>query len=219
MKRPTDTQRPNLEILGRPEGGTGGTGPLFVPPAGPEKARRDVLATLRELIETLPQLVWTCQPDGACDYLSPQWVAYTGVPAERHLGFAWLEAIHPADKAATVAGWSKSAAEKRAFDVEFRVRRDLIVDGLNAIPGIRSARPSGAFYAFPDISGTSLSGAELAEKLLHEAGVCVLPGTAFGGIGTDHIRISYANTRENLRLALDRIRRVVEPLVTAHTAR
>ena len=92
-----------------------------------------------------------------------------------------------------------------AMVVEFRARRDLVVDGLNAIPGIRCPRPSGAFYVFPDVSGTGLSGAELAERLLHEAGVCVLAGTAFGGVGTDHIRISYANSRENLRRALERI--------------
>jgi aspartate/methionine/tyrosine aminotransferase len=99
-----------------------------------------------------------------------------------------------------------------AMVVEFRARRDLIVDGLNAIPGIRSLRPTGAFYAFPDIAGTGLSGAELAERLLLEAGVCVLAGTAFGGVGTHHVRISYANSRENLREALERIRRFVDGL-------
>ena len=61
--------------------------------------------------------------------------------------------------------------------VEFNARRDLVVDGLNEIPGIRCAAPLGAFYAFPSIAGTGLSGAELAERLLHEAGVCVLAGT------------------------------------------
>ncbi|HEV8545080.1 MAG TPA: pyridoxal phosphate-dependent aminotransferase [Candidatus Limnocylindrales bacterium] len=98
---------------------------------------------------------------------------------------------------------------------EFRARRDLIVDGLNAIPGIRCLRPSGAFYAFPDIGGTGLSGAALAERLLHEVGVCVLAGTAFGGVGTNHVRISYANSRANLTIALERIRALVEPLVAA----
>jgi aspartate/methionine/tyrosine aminotransferase len=88
---------------------------------------------------------------------------------------------------------------------EFRARRDLVVDGLNAIPGIRSLRPKGAFYAFPEISGTGLTGADMANRLLNEVGVCVLAGTAFGGIGTDHIRISYANSRENLTKALGRI--------------
>ena len=102
---------------------------------------------------------------------------------------------------------------------EFRARRDLVVDGLNAIPGIRCRRPSGAFYAFPDVAGTGLSGAELTERLLTDAGVCVLAGTAFGDVGTDHLRISYANSRENLQLALERIRALVEPLVAAGAAR
>jgi aspartate aminotransferase len=87
-----------------------------------------------------------------------------------------------------------------------------VVTGLNDIPGIRCATPVGAFYAFPSIGGTGLSGAELAERLLHEAGVCVLAGTAFGGVGTDHIRISYANSRDNLSEALGRIGRFVEGL-------
>jgi aspartate aminotransferase len=105
-----------------------------------------------------------------------------------------------------------------AMVVEFRARRDLIVDGLNAIPGIRCLRPTGAFYAFPDVSGTGLTGAELADRLLHEAGVCVLAGTAFGGAGRDHVRVSYANSRENLTLALERIRSFVERLAQSGAA-
>jgi len=93
-----------------------------------------------------------------------------------------------------------------AMVVEFKARRDLIVAGLNEIPGIRCATPVGAFYVFPSIAETGFSGADLAERLLQEAGVCVLAGTAFGGIGTEHVRISYANSRENLTEALGRIR-------------
>jgi len=92
-----------------------------------------------------------------------------------------------------------------AMVAEFRVRRDLVVDGLNEIPGIRCHRPSGAFYVFPDVSGTGLTGAEFAARLLAETGVCVLAGTAFGTVGRDHVRISYANSRENLAEALRRI--------------
>ena len=99
-----------------------------------------------------------------------------------------------------------------AMVVEFKARRDLIVDGLNRIPGITAKTPLGAFYAFPDISGTGLSGAQLGEGLLTEADVCVLAGTAFGGVGVDHIRISYANSRENLTEALERIDRFVAGL-------
>jgi aspartate aminotransferase len=100
---------------------------------------------------------------------------------------------------------------------EFQARRDLIVDGLNAIPGIRCLRPSGAFYAFPDISATGLSSADLADRLLQEGGVSALAGTAFGRVGFHHLRFSYANSRENIAEALRRVRTVVEPLVEAHS--
>ena len=98
---------------------------------------------------------------------------------------------------------------------EFRVRRDLIVDGLNSIPGVTCLRPEGAFYAFPDISGTGLSGAELADRLLHEGGVSALAGTACGHVGRNHLRFSYANSRENIAEAVKRTRAVVEPIVQA----
>ena len=101
---------------------------------------------------------------------------------------------------------------------EFRARRDLIVDGLNAIPGINCLRPSGAFYVFPDISGTGLTGAELADRLLEEAGVSALAGTAFGRVGTHHLRFSYANSRENIPEAIKRTRAVVEPLAAGAVA-
>jgi aspartate aminotransferase len=102
---------------------------------------------------------------------------------------------------------------------EFRARRDLVVDGLNAIPGVRCLRPAGAFYVFPEISGTGLTGVELADRLLNEAGVSVLAGTAFGQVGNNHIRLSYATSRENISEALRRMRTVIEPLMAAGAAR
>jgi aspartate/methionine/tyrosine aminotransferase len=95
---------------------------------------------------------------------------------------------------------------------EFRARRDLVVDGLNDIPGISCLKPAGAFYVFPDVSGTGLSGAEFADKALYEAGVSVLGGTAFGQVGRSHIRISYANSQPKIRDALERLRTIVAPL-------
>jgi aspartate/methionine/tyrosine aminotransferase len=92
---------------------------------------------------------------------------------------------------------------------EFRARRSLIVDGLNRVPGFNCRMPHGAFYAFPNVSGTGMTGAEVTERLLVEAGVSVLAGTAFGREGVDHIRVSYANSRENLALALERIGNLV----------
>jgi aspartate aminotransferase len=105
-----------------------------------------------------------------------------------------------------------------AMAAEFRARRDLVVEGLNKIPGVRCRMPSGAFYAFPNISGTGMTGTELADKLLYEAGVCVLSGTAFGKVSPDHIRISYANSQPNLRRALERFEEVVSKTPAAASA-
>ena len=91
----------------------------------------------------------------------------------------------------------------------FEHRRDLVVDGLNAIPGVRCARPQGAFYAFPNIEGTGFDERELADRLLSEAGVAVLPGTAFGHAGKGFIRIAYTQSEDELKLGLDRIKEFV----------
>jgi aspartate/methionine/tyrosine aminotransferase len=87
----------------------------------------------------------------------------------------------------------------------FEGRRDFIVDGLNALPGFRCISPAGAFYAFPNIEGTGKPAKELADLILNEAGVAVLPGTAFGAHGEGFLRLSFANSRENIALALERI--------------
>ncbi len=88
---------------------------------------------------------------------------------------------------------------------EFRRRRDRVVAGLNAIPGITCREPQGAFYAFPNVSRLGLTADELAGRMLREAGVALLPGTAFGAYGEGYLRISYATSMENLERALDRI--------------
>lgn len=88
---------------------------------------------------------------------------------------------------------------------EFRRRRDLIVDGLNRIEGLKCAVPDGAFYAFPNIEGTGMKSREAADFLLYEAGVAALSGTAFGANGEGYLRFSYANSYQNLEKALQRI--------------
>jgi aspartate/methionine/tyrosine aminotransferase len=90
---------------------------------------------------------------------------------------------------------------------EFRRRRDAFIAGLNTIPGFRCALPCGAFYAFPNISGTGRSSKDLADALLNEAGVACLSGTAFGEYGEGYIRFSIANSLENLMEAVERMRR------------
>ncbi|HEX6492810.1 MAG TPA: pyridoxal phosphate-dependent aminotransferase [Candidatus Dormibacteraeota bacterium] len=98
-----------------------------------------------------------------------------------------------------------SDAAVDAMREEFRTRRDLVVEGLNRIPGVRCHRPAGAFYVFPNITGTGWNERRLAHSLLHEAGVAVLPGTAFGAHGAGFLRLSYANSQANLERALERI--------------
>ena len=93
-----------------------------------------------------------------------------------------------------------------AMVAEFRRRRDAIVDGLRQIPGFKCPRPLGAFYVFPNIAGTGFSAKALADRLLDEAGVACLSGTAFGEWGEGHLRFSYANSLENIHEALRRIR-------------
>lgn len=95
----------------------------------------------------------------------------------------------------------------------FRRRRDLIVDGLNAIPGVRCLRPKGAFYVFPNITATGMTSKQFADFLLSEHGVAALSGTAFGQYGEGYLRLSYANSEENLRKALERIATAVRTAV------
>lgn len=94
----------------------------------------------------------------------------------------------------------------RSMVAEFARRRDIIVGGLNDIPGVSCVEPQGAFYAFPNITGTGLSSSDLASRLLSEAGVAALSGTAFGPYGEGYLRFSYANSVENIEAALEAIR-------------
>jgi aspartate aminotransferase len=95
--------------------------------------------------------------------------------------------------------------EPRKMVEAFRARRDVIVDGLNQIPGFRCLRPKGAFYVFPNIESTDMSSQEMEDFLLNEAGVATLSGTSFGEHGEGFLRFSYANSVENIKKALERI--------------
>jgi len=96
-----------------------------------------------------------------------------------------------------------------AMVAEFRRRRDAFCAGLNQVPGFRCALPGGAFYAFANITGTGIGSRELADFLLYDAGVSCLNGGAFGQFGEGYIRFSYANSYENLMLAVERIKTAV----------
>ncbi len=95
---------------------------------------------------------------------------------------------------------------------EFRIRRDTIVDGLNAIDGISCIKPLGSFYVFPNVTQLPLSCEALADYLMDEVGVALLPGTAFGKYGDGYLRLSYANSLDNINDALNRINTAIAKL-------
>jgi aspartate/methionine/tyrosine aminotransferase len=147
-------------------------------------------------------------------------LGYAIVPSSLAHGFGRLiiNSVSGATTFAQIGALEAISGPQHEVDAmveEFRSRRDLVVDGLRALPGVTCLRPVGAFYVFPEISAMGVSGDELAERLLNEAGVSVLAGTAFGTLGANHIRLSYANSRENLSEALRRMRPVVESLALA----
>ncbi len=107
---------------------------------------------------------------------------------------------------AALAALRGSQAAVARMLLELRRRREVMVDGLCRIPGITCARPSGAFYAFPNVEGTGLSSRVLADRLLEEAGVACLAGEAFGLGGQGHLRLSYANSVSEIEEGLSRLR-------------
>jgi aspartate/methionine/tyrosine aminotransferase len=109
------------------------------------------------------------------------------------------------------AGIAALTGPQDAVDVmvaEFRNRRDAMVQALNTVPGFRCSVPAGAFYAFPNVTGTRMTSKDLADLLLNEAGVACLNGTAFGRHGDGYLRFSYANSLANIMEAIDRINKV-----------
>jgi aspartate aminotransferase len=119
----------------------------------------------------------------------------------------------PAVQLAGVAALTGPRDEVELMHAEFRRRRDVVVDGLKALPGVSCVTPQGAFYAFPNVSATGLPARELANRLLDEAGVAVLAGTAFGEYGEGYLRLSYANSLANIEEALASMRALLEERV------
>ena len=93
---------------------------------------------------------------------------------------------------------------------KFTARRDLIYKGLNDLPGVECSLPGGAFYAFPNVKETGMSGKEFCKKAMHEAGVAIVPGTAFGQTCQDYVRFSFAASRDNISQALENIKKILK---------
>jgi aspartate/methionine/tyrosine aminotransferase len=116
----------------------------------------------------------------------------------------------PAVQLAGVAALTGPHDAIDAMVAEFVRRREMLVDGLNRLPGVSCVMPRGAFYAFPNVTATGLDERTLATRMLDEAGVAVLAGTDFGAHGAGHIRLSYANSLEHLHEALEHMAGLLE---------
>ncbi|WP_299935311.1 pyridoxal phosphate-dependent aminotransferase [uncultured Pelagimonas sp.] len=117
--------------------------------------------------------------------------------------------VNAATQFAGIAALNGPQDAVRDMVAQFDKRRQIIVDGLNALPGVRCADAAGAFYAFPNIEGTGLTAKQAQDKFLDEAGVATVAGTSFGAWGEGYLRFSYANSAENITEALSRISKLL----------
>jgi len=131
----------------------------------------------------------------------PDWLA----PSFSRLVINSVSGTNAFAQAGAVAALTGPQDAAYAMRTEFIARRALIVEGLNAIPGVTCVMPHGAFYAFPNISSFGRTSNEIADHLLYDAGVCGLSGTSFGKYGEGYLRFSYANSREKIAAALERV--------------
>lgn len=148
-------------------------------------------------------------------YAMTGWRLGYGIMPRKLADYLFTFAINNFSSTATFSQYAMIEAltgpqdEVNRMVAEFKKRRDVIVDGLNAIDGITCKRPQGAFYVFPNITGTGLSSQKFADIMLEEAGVACLSGTSFGQFGEGYVRFSYANSIENITEALARIKKVL----------
>ena len=118
----------------------------------------------------------------------------------------------PATQLAGVAALTGPRTEIDLMMAEFDRRRVAVVEGLNSLPGVSCRDPKGAFYAFPNVKGTGQDSRVVADRLLQEAGVAVLSGTAFGDYGDGYLRLSYANSMENIQEAIEAMRGLLQEM-------
>ena len=220
------TERSRAIILNSPHNPTGGVLPLETLHAVAELAARHDLSVLADDIygdmvyegeftsfASLPGMFErTVVVDGfSKTYAMTGWRLGFGImnePLAKHMATLMNNSTSCTASFVQRAGIAALAGpqdEVKAMAAEFRRRRDVVIAGLNAIPGVTCPMPAGAFYAFPRIEGTGLTSAQLADRLLDEAGVVTLPGTGFGEEGEGFIRLSYANSIPNLEEGLRRI--------------
>ena len=133
------------------------------------------------------------------------WPAHLVEPATR-LAINCHSCVNTAAQYAGIAALTGPQDKIQEMVTAFDERRQVIVDALNDLPGFRCMDPGGAFYAFPNITGTGMTASEAQNKFLDSAGVATVAGTSFGSYGEGYVRFSYANSIENIKTAINRIR-------------
>mgnify|MGYP001300537742 FL=1 len=131
------------------------------------------------------------------------------VPHVNKLLINSVSCVNAAAQFAGIAALDGSDDSIHEMMEKFTARRNLIHQGLNDLPGVECSLPGGAFYAFPKISGTGMNGSEFCKKAMHEAGVAIVPGTAFGKTCNDYVRFSFAASRDNISQALENIKKML----------
>ena len=120
-----------------------------------------------------------------------------------------VSCVNAAAQFAGIAALDGSVDSIHEMMEKFTLRRKLIYDGLNSLPGVECSLPGGAFYAFPKVIGTGMNGSEFCKRAMHEAGVAIVPGTAFGQTCQDYVRFSFAASRDNISQALENIKKML----------
>ena len=129
-----------------------------------------------------------------------------------HVNKLLINSVSCVNAAAQFAGIAALDGPDDSIDammVKFTQRRDLIHKGLNDLPGVECSLPGGAFYAFPNVKGTGMTGGEFCKKAMHEAGVAIVPGTAFGKTCNDYVRFSFAASQDNISQALENVKKML----------
>ncbi|MCP4425868.1 MAG: pyridoxal phosphate-dependent aminotransferase [Chloroflexi bacterium] len=141
-------------------------------------------------------------------------LGYGVMPAElaRRVGLLLTHSVGSTAQFVQYAGMEAISGPQEQVDavvVEYQRRRDAVVAGLNSLPGVTCQKPQGAFYVFPNVKALGKTSQEIANWLLDEAGVALLPGSAFGAYGEGYLRLSYANSVANIERAIERMRAVL----------
>jgi aspartate aminotransferase len=129
-----------------------------------------------------------------------------------HINKLLINSVSCVNAAAQFAGIAALDGPDDSIDLmmeKFTQRRKLIHEGLNSLPGVECSLPGGAFYAFPKVIGTGMDGSEFSKRAMHEAGVAIVPGTAFGKTCKDYVRFSFAASQDNISNALENIKKML----------